>query len=777
MNDPADLPFTFSSDGRKLTLSDPAFIANADSDLWNERMSLTANQRGWVKGRVLTPNPQTYCEDQRILYLSGPDWPEPLTLPWGPANQTEGDFTFDVSPERIRWERRLRGVRISMGVAVPRNQPVECWHCGIKNESRETLELTLTLAIPTGLLGLLAHESELSESPFGLLHRYFRYYVKLEDYEKLARCWNWSYCFPSRQPDSWTAEEESFLGFGTWSRPQALGEPALPGRHVHYRRGIFALRFHLSLPAGEEDSLGWILGAARDRGHALSLRDEYPPGEAYAGAVAEQEAFHREQRQPLEIRCPDAAFAHFANHWATNRCLQIGHTLRFNPSPQARNAIQDSMALAYFDPAKARENFLQIWSFQETSGFMPHGLPLQEGADIMPITLIPHKDTNVWGPLALDAYLRETGDFSILHEQVPYADGPAATLAAHIEQGLRWLLRDRGERGLSRIGQGDWNDPLNMVGPEEKGESVWLTEALVVACELWAAILEHENRDAAWLRKEAECCRAAVRSLAWDGDWFVRAFTDKGEAIGSRANKEGSIFLNAQSWALLARIADEEQTVRMIEAVDHHLGNPIAPAVLAPPFSGMDTSVGKISLKSPGTGENGSIYCHAALFWICALYGNGQGERAWTCFRNLLPGGPHHSIRASGQLPLSVPNFYRGPASPGVFGQSSHSPTTGSAAWYYRILMEDVFGAKAEFDGLRLQPCLPSDWEEARATRRFRGSTWNIHYRRDPDCGETEILVDGEPSETLLPLPEKAGTFEVQVTLPTRVREPSFSSV
>lgn len=777
MKEQADHPCRFSSNGRQLTLTDPAYIPIADSDLWNDRMTLTANQRGNVKGRILTPNPQSYCEDQRILYLQTGDGREPLILPWAPRNRKEGDFNYTVSPEKIQWRRTSRDLQVQLGLAVPRSEPIECWQCELTNKASTPQEVVLTLAIPTGLLGLLSHESEQLASPFGLFHRYFRYYVKLEDYEKLAACWNVSYCFPSRVADSWTADEDSFLGFGHWSQPDGLTRDALPERHAHYRRGIFAFRFTLRLKPGSGESLGWILGAARDHEHALALREAFPPAHAFAKAVAEQETFQRAQERPLEIACPDADFAHFANHWAPNRCRQIGRTLRFNPSPQARNAIQDSMALAYFDAPRARENFLRIWSFQQTSGFMPHGLPMEAGATIMPITLIPHKDTNVWGPLALDAFLRETGDFSVLDERVSFANGPEAPLSEHLERGLQWLLHDRSERGLSRIGQGDWNDPLNMVGPEEKGESVWLTEALVVACELWAAILEHWNRDGSAFRGEAEQCREAVRAHAWDGEWFIRAFTDRGEPVGSSANREGSIFLNAQSWALLAGIADEEQTRRILSSVEACLGNTIAPAVLAPPFTGMDTSVGKISLKSPGTGENGSIYSHASLFWVCALYACGEGQAAWKTFRNLLPGGPGNPVIQAGQLPLSIPNFYRGPASPEIFGKSSHSPTTGSAAWYYRILMEDVFGAKGEFDGLRLKPCLPADWETADVTRHFRGSTWNIHYTRRHDVSEVGISVDGKPADAFLSLPVNPRTFEVRIELPAGVPAASNPTV
>lgn len=769
---PSSAPWRFEQDGKACSLYQPTLLRNADSDLWNDRMTLTTDQFAHTRGRVLTPNPQTYSEEARLLYLQSPDWPEPIRFPFGAHQFPEGAFRYTVTPTSTEWVYSTAHGTATLQLALPRTMPAECWRFQYTNNSKQKLTLTLTVAIPTGLLGLLSHESAFDPKTGGLLHSYFPYYVQLADYPKMAAKWNLTYCYPSRQPDSWTALEADFLGFNDYHNPDALQQETLGKAHCHYHRGVCAMRFLLDCPPHQTVSLGWILGPARHTEHSLRIREAFPPADAFALALQQQEAFLNACQLPLHLDSPDQGINSYANHWGANRCIQIGRTLRFNPSPQARNAIQDSMAMAYFDAGRARSNFLRIWAFQNKDGFMPHGLPLEEGADIMPITLIPHKDTNVWGPLALHAYLRETGDFSILDESVPFADSGTASLREHLDRGLQWLLADRTTRGLSRIGQGDWNDPLNMVGPEERGESIWLTMALIVACDLWADCLDHLQLDGTAFRQQAEAARAAVRQHAWDRRWFIRAFHDDGSPIGSSACDEGAIFLNAQSWALMAGVTDKAQQKSILQSVRKYLETPLGPAMLAPTFSGMNPKVGKLTLKSPGTGENGSLYCHAILFWVCALYQVGRPDEAWRTFRNLLPGHPGNPVARANQLPLSIPNFYRGPASPDVFGISSRSPTTGSSAWFYRILLEDILGLRGSFKGLQLAPNLPDSWKNLRATRLFRGHLYDCHYEQSDEVNELTTWIDDAVIEQGQPLPprEPGQRSRVTIKIPTALQ-------
>ncbi|MGC9451181.1 MAG: GH36-type glycosyl hydrolase domain-containing protein [Oceanipulchritudo sp.] len=756
-------PWQFNETGDCFSINEPRSLERADFDLWNDTFSLRADHTGKVEGSVFTPNSQPYADNLRPVYCLDAAAGEFWNLTWGPVHKDPPVFSFDIRLDRLSWLQEYNGIASVLSVAVPREAALEAWNLQLSNQTGEPRTLGLIIAIPTGLLGLLSHESELIKKPFGILHHYFPYYVKIPDYGKMARRWNTTFLFIDREPGSWTALERDFLGFGGWSSPDALRRKDLGGRHCHYERGLCGCRYDLLLAPGENFQAGWILGPARNGSHALEVAGTYPPEKAFAMAVEEQVRFRKGQHIPLRIQSPDAAFNHYINHWSPDRSIRIGRTFRFNPSPQARNAIQDTMTLSLFDPQSARERFRRIWRHQEADGFMPHGLPMFPDAELMPITLIPHKDTNVWGPIALDVFLRETGDYAFLESEVSYTDGSGDSLAGHLETGLRWLLRERSPRGLSLIGQGDWNDPLNMAGPEGRGESVWLTQALACSLDIWAGIVRRCGQSPDEWVEAAEACRNAVREHAWDGNWFLRAFSDDGTPIGSAENEAGAIFLNSQSWALMAGIPDKEQTGRIIASVKEHLDTRIAPAVLAPPYPGMAQHVGKLTLKSPGTGENGSIYSHAALFWSFALYRCGHPDEAWRVLRNLLPGTPENTIESAGQVPLYIPNFYRGPAAPEVFGRSSHSPNTGSAAWVYLTFLEMVAGLRGDGDALVVDPRLPEKWGRLAGERVFRGTRYRFTIERGR---EPAVFLNGKKTGRRVQWQSTGEPQELRIVVP-----------
>jgi cellobionic acid phosphorylase len=180
----------------------------------------------------------------------------------------------------------------------------------------------------------------------------------------------------------------------------------------------------------------------------------------------------------------------------------------------------------------------------------------------------------------------------------------------------------------------------------------------------------------------------------------------------------------------------------------------------------MADHVGKLTLKSPGTGENGSIYSHAALFWSYALFRCGRSTEAWRVLRNLVPGTPDNPIESAGQVPLYIPNFYRGPASPDIFGISSHAPNTGSAAWVYMTYVECVIGLKADGDQLLVQPCLPDEWDKVSGERLFRGTCYQFTMERQAGLQEMRVELDGEVIEGPVKWEASSKPLQLRVLLP-----------
>ena len=245
MNPASDFDFSETGDG--FHLNSPRALNRADFDLWNDSFVLTGDHTGRVDGRVFTPNAQPYAESLRAVYLVDLESGGHRSLTWGPVFEDPDEFSFHIHLDHLEWRQEQDGIASSVAVTVPRDANLEAWKLTVANHSSKVRKLAIMPAIPTGLLGLISHESQLSENPSGIIHDSFPYYVKISDHEKMARRWNTTFFFASRLADSWTAHERDFLGFADWSNPEGIHQAKLGGRHVHYERGICACRYEITL--------------------------------------------------------------------------------------------------------------------------------------------------------------------------------------------------------------------------------------------------------------------------------------------------------------------------------------------------------------------------------------------------------------------------------------------------------------------------------------------------------------------------------------------------
>jgi cellobionic acid phosphorylase len=343
-------------------------------------------------------------------------------------------------------------------------------------------------------------------------------------------------------------------------------------------------------------------------------------------------------------------------------------------------------------------------------------------------------------------------------------------VAQRIGRAMDWLLKERDERGLSYIAQGDWCDPMNMVGYKGKGVSGWLTVAAAYALNLWADMCAARGNDdaAATFRAGAQAMNDAANRHLWDGRWFARGITDDGVVFGVKDDKEGRIWLNPQAWAMLSGAADAEQRAAMIAEVEAQLHTPYGVQMFAPPFSKMREDVGRVTQKHPGSAENGAVYNHAAAFYIYSLYTVADAERAWDLMRKMIPGPDEEDYLRRGQLPVFIPNYYRGAwrEYPRTAGRSSHLFNTGTVSWIYRSLIEGLCGLVGEAEGLRIAPQLPAAWDGMRAVRQFRGATFDVTIRRG-DVDAVQVRCDREPlAEARVTGIEAGRVYELEVTVP-----------
>lgn len=748
-------------DGARCELTSPTAMPLAGGFLWNRRMMIQVTCRGYATAQFMQPEPAKYAHAPnleaktfmqpeqayyahhpgRFVYVKDEDSGELFSVPHEPVRAAVDCFRFSVGRHELGWSVEHLGLRVEMTLGLPPDDVVELWELRITNLSGRARRVSVVPYFPIGNMSWMNQSAEWRADLGGIVASSVTPYQKVADYFRNLHLKDRTYFLCEREPDAWEASQGAFEGEGGLHAPSALQAQQLAGGDARYETPAACVQYRVSLQPDEVQDYRFLFGPALDDAEIATMRDTYLGEAGFVRTRAAYAEYMAGGRGCLRITTPDADFDRFVNHWLPRQVFYHGDVNRLSTDPQTRNYLQDNLGMAYIAPAVTRGALLHALAQQHANGSMPDGILLVEGAELKYINQVPHTDHCVWLPVCLQAYLDETGDFALLDEVV---DG--LTVAERMDAAMAWLQQDRDARGLSFIAQGDWCDPMNMVGYKGRGVSGWLTVAAAHAMKLWAAIGADAGRleDAARWRAAAQELNDAANHHLWDGDWFARGITDDGVVFGVSTDAEGRIYLNPQSWAMLSGAANDAQREKMLAAIDAQLETPHGVAMFNPPYCRMRDDVGRVTQKHPGSAENGAVYNHAASFYVHALYDSGDADRAWRALRRMVPGPEEADLLQRGQLPVFIPNYYRGAHAqyPRTAGRSSQLFNTGTAAWAYRSVIEGLCGLRGCAEGLRVQPQLPSGWERLDAEREFRGARFQLRVRR---TGQARVLLDGQP--------------------------------
>ncbi|WP_425606581.1 GH36-type glycosyl hydrolase domain-containing protein [Microbulbifer litoralis] len=751
--------------GDRFELWSPTKMPRAAAFLWNRKMMIQVNCRGFATAQFMQPEPAKYMHGPnleaktfmqpeqpyyahhpgRFFYIKDEVSGELFSIPYEPVRREQDSFCFSAGQSDIRWRVRHRDIGTDLKLSLPQEDPLEIWDLRIGNESQRERKLSVYLYFPIGYMSWMNQSARYRDDLGGIVASCVAPYQKVEEYFKSIGNKDKTFVLHSHAPCAFETIREQFEGEGGLHDPDALRGPELANGEALYETPVAALQYRLTLAPGARGNYRFLVGPAADDGEIARLRRDY-----IDGATAQPEAGGDSAEGAIRIETPDSHFDTFVNHWLPRQVFYHGDVNRLTTDPQTRNYLQDNMGMSYIRPDVTRAAFLQALSQQKADASMPDGILLDESAELKYINRVPHTDHCVWLPVCLKAYLDESGDLALLREVVHCpTDGSSASVFDRITRALRWLFAARDERDLSYIGQGDWCDPMNMVGYQGRGVSGWLTLASAHACRLWAEIAQQvdEKELGGEFLEYAQVLNKAVNNHLWDGHWYARGITDGGVRFGIADDAEGRIYLNPQSWALLADTPDAAQRQSLLQAVEEQLETPYGAMMLAPAYTGMREDVGRVTQKFPGAAENGSVYNHAAIFYVHALYKIGEADRAYRLMRAMLPGPDEEDYLQRGQMPVFVPNYYRGAfyQFPRTAGRSSQLFNTGTSAWMYRSVIEDLFGLRGDGDALNIEPKLPSQWSRASVKRRFRGAEFSVSYQRDPAVDSMQVQVDGTP--------------------------------
>jgi len=602
-----------------------------------------------------------------------------------------------------------------------------------------------------------------------------------------------------------TADRAEFIGRnGTLASPAAMRRARLSGRIGAGLDPCAAVQVQVALESGQERDVVFVVGAAPGEEQARQLAERFRSASGAQRALEATWAYWGRTLGAVHVETPDPAVDFLANGWLVYQTLACRMWARtgFYQSGGAygfRDQLQDAMALVHAEPALLRAHLLRAAARQFSEGDVQHWWHPPGGRGVR----TRFSDDFLWLVAATCRYVAATGDTGVLDERAPYLAGRplrpeeesyydqprvpegTGTLYEHcvraVDNGLRF-----GAHGLPLMGGGDWNDGMNLVGIEGKGESVWLAFFLYDVLVRFAA-LARARGDAAAADKyavEAGRLRGHVEHNAWDGDWYLRAFFDDGTPLGSAASEECRIDALPQSWAVLSGAGTRERSRLAMDAATERLVRKDARLIqlLDPPFDRSSLEPGYIKGYVPGVRENGGQYTHAAIWMIMAAAELGDADRAWELFRLISPvtraATPEGAARYRVEPYVVSADIY---AVPPHVGRGGWTWYTGSAGWMYRLLTESLLGLALEVDHLRFRPRLPSEWPSVKVHYRFGDTLFHITIHNDrrapgadpagaPVAGlgaphtTTRVTLDGvdQPSLTV-PLTDDRRPHEVEV--------------
>lgn len=512
------------------------------------------------------------------------------------------------------------------------------------------------------------------------------------------------------------------------------------------------LQHQITLQPGETKSFSIFFGIGESLESAREVHRQYRTQEEVEREFTETQGYWNQKYQALSVHTPDKKINYIMNEWVQKQvefCI-VG-------KKGVRDNLQIAAALLNYRQEQAKEEILECLRHQFQDG---HGV----------LTWYPYDDTRYsdqpfWIIWAVCRLIRETGDFTILEKSIPWQDGGSAPVLAHVKAAVNRLIEDKGRNGLVQIYFADWNDALNITTDPE-AESVMLSHQFCLALKDLEELMRRTGDVdyAKQLQREYNILKQSINEHAWDGHWYMRALSTA-EPIGSKDSKGSKIYLNAQTWAVLADVADGKRLPMVLEAVDsmeHDFGFPLN----LPPYMEYSPNVGRMSGMLPGLFENGGVYCHATGFKILMDCKAGRAKQAVRTLKKIMPDSEENPSMQSGAEPYVFTNCYA--TNPGYYGKSYQSWTTGTSAWCLMGLYEGILGVKADYEGLRVEPCFPAQWDKAELMRTFRGASYRITIQNPEhlEHGDPVLCVDGTRIEgTVLPDFRDGKQHEVSVVL------------
>ena len=736
------------------------------------------------------PNGVPLDRPGHYVYLRDDDSGDYWSVSWQPVGKPldKAKYTCRHGLSYSRYQCTYSGIAAEQTVFVPLGDPVELWDVRVSNLSDRPRRLSVY-----GYIEWSYHHIEMDNQNFQMSN-----YASGSAYEDDAVVYDlfyeefgYQFFTASFRPDGFDALRDSFIGvYHDESNPVGVIRGELSGSYEKTGNHCAALQKHITLAPGEEVRLIFMLGQGQSAA-ARAARERYRDTQAVDRGFAALAAYWDDKLSRLQVDTPNAGMNTALNIWNLYQSEVNILFSRFASFIEVggrtglgyRDTAQDAMCVPHSNPQKCRQRLVELLRGETQAGYGLHLFQPEwfdpdrdEPKPFRSPTVVPEvnvrdiisddlknvcSDDALWLVPAVTEYIKETGEEAFLEETFGYADGGSGTVYEHLTRFLDFTSRQEGQNGIAKGLRADWNDCLNLGG----GES-----AMVSFLHVWAidAFLELARRcgrqeDVERYTAMAEKVRAACERVLWDGKWYIRGITASGRKIGTSNDTEGKVHMESNTWAVISGVAQGERALSAMNSVDEYLYTPYGLLLNAPSYTVPDDEIGFVTRVYPGVKENGAIFSHPNPWAWVAEAKLGRGDRAMKFYNALLPQNQNDCIEVRQAEPYSYCQFVMGKDHT-AFGRARHPFMTGSGGWAYFAATRWLLGVRPDFDGLWIDPCIPSDWKGFSVIRRWRGAEYRIavHNPNGRQKGVIKLIVDGrERAEAKIPLHPAGSTVRV----------------
>lgn len=715
------------------------------------------------------------------------------SISWQPVGKPldQAKYTCRHGMSYTTYECDYKGIKASQTLMVPMDDAVELWDVRLKNTTDKERRISVFSYCEFSFHHIMIDNQNFQMSLYCAGSSYDENII---EYDLFYEEFGYQYFTSNVTPDGFDCLRDSFLGaYRTEDNPIAVEHGTCSGSHELGNNHCGSLQKDLVLAPGEEVRLIFMLGeGSREAGK--KIREKYSDMANVDAAYAQLKDYWENKFAQLQIKTPNEGMNTLINTWNLYQAEVNIMFSRFASFIEVggrtglgyRDTAQDAMTIPHSNPEKCRQRIVELLRGLTTKGYglhlfspewfdpdakkekkkpfkSPTVIPTVNAKDIVHGLEDACSDDALWLVPSIIEYIKETGETGFADETVTYADGGEGTVYEHMKRILDFSAEQVGATGICKGLRADWNDCLNLGG----GES-----AMVSFLHYWAIchflqLAEYLGRteDVGKYQAMRERVGNVCNRELWDKEWFIRGITKNGKKIGTSEDAEGKVHLESNAWAVLSGAADVEKGKRAMDSVDKYLFTSYGILLNAPSYTVPDDDIGFVTRVYPGLKENGSIFSHPNPWAWAAECVLGRGDRAMKFYNALCPYYQNNMIEIRQSEPYSYCQFVVG-RDHTAFGRARHPFMTGSGGWAYFSATRYMLGIRPDFEHLTIDPCIPADWKEFSAVRRWRGAEYDIHVE-NPDGvmkGVQELYVDGEKVERI-PVMAQGSRHDVRVVM------------